>query len=354
MIGSDRSNNSLFRLLRGAAARCLLVAAPLGIAPAVVLTSAVPAHAGSYTFQDIIDPLNPTFTQALGINGSGTIAGYGNATIFNGFTLTLPSSFTRLNVAGADGGTQVTGIDAAGDTVGFSITGGVTAGFANTGGQGGTFTRVFDPPFAFTQLLGISSNGATAAGYWTHDVTGLTEQIAGTVSGGPGFASPTFTGINSLLPANTNSQATGVNDTGEVVGFYQEGPNASPTFHGFTDIGGSITPFLVPGSVSTQALGVNDLGEIVGDYVTGGVMHGFLDNAGTFTTLDPTGSTATTINGINDRGTVVGFYMNANGATIGTEGTMVPEPSTWAMMLAGFAGLGFLGYRKVRQGKLAA
>jgi hypothetical protein len=46
--------------------------------------------------------------------------------------------------------------------------------------------------------------------------------------------------------------------------------------------------------------------------------------------------------------------MNANGATIGTEGTMVPEPSTWAMMLAGFAGLGFLGYRKVRQGKLAA
>ena len=355
MLASDRSNNSISRFLRGAATRCLLVAVPLAISPAVVLTSAVPAHAGSYTFQDIIDPLNPTFTQALGINGSGTIAGYGNATTFNGFTLTLPSSFTRLNVAGADGGTQVTGIDAAGDTVGFSITGGVTAGFANTGGQGGTFTRVFDPPFAFTQLLGISSNGATAAGYWTHDATGLTEQIAGTVSGGPGFASPTFTGINSLLPVNDNSQATGVNDTGEVVGFYQEGPNSSPLFHGFTDIGGSITSFLVPGSVSTQALGVNDLGEIVGDYVdTLGVMHGFLDNAGTFTTLDPTGSTATTINGINDSGTVVGFYVNANGSTIGTEGTMVPEPSTWAMMLAGFAGLGFLGYRKVRQGKLAA
>ena len=99
-------------------------------------------------------------------------------------------------------------------------------------------------------LLGISSNGATAAGYWTHDATGLTGQIAGTVSGGPGFASPTFTGINSLLPVNDNSQATGVNDTGEVVGFYQEGPNSSPLFHGFTDIGGSITSFLVPGSVS--------------------------------------------------------------------------------------------------------
>jgi hypothetical protein len=354
MIGSDRSNNSLFRLLRGAAARCLLVAAPLGIAPAVVLTSAVPAHAGSYTFQDIIDPLNPTFTQALGINGSGKIAGYGNATTFNGFTLTLPSSFARLNVPGADGGTQVTGIDAAGDTVGFSITGGVTNGFANTGGQGGTFTTVDDPGFAFTQLLGISSNGATAAGYWTHDAAGATGQLAGFVTGGPGFTSPTFFGINSLLPANTNSQATGVNDAGEVVGFYQEGPNTSPVFTGFVDKAGSVTPLEFPGATSTQALGVNDLGEIVGDYVTGGVMHGFLDNARTFTTLDPTGSTATTINGINDSGTVVGFYVNANASTIGTEGTMVPEPSTWAMMLAGFAGLGFLGYRKVRQGKLAA
>jgi PEP-CTERM motif len=354
MIASDRSNNSISRFLRGAAARCLLVAVPLGIAPAVVVTSAVPAHAGSYTFQDIIDPLNPTFTQALGINGSGKIAGYGNATTFNGFTLTLPSSFARLNVPGADGGTQVTGIDAAGDTVGFSITGGVTNGFANTGGQGGTFTTVDDPGFAFTQLLGISSNGATAAGYWTHDAAGATGQLAGFVTGGPGFTSPTFTGINSLLPVNDNSQATGVNDTGEVVGFYQEGPNSSPTFHGFTDIGGSITPFLVPGSVSTQALGVNDVGEIVGDYVdTGGVLHGFLDNAGTFTKLDPTGSTATTINGINDSGTVVGFYVNANGATIGTEGTMVPEPSTWAMMLLGFAGLGLLGYRKARQGTAA-
>ena len=327
--------------LRGQA----MTGSTLSLLTAFAVFWAVPAHAGPYTFQNIIDPVNPTFTQALGINASGKIAGYGNATTFNGFTLTLPSSFTRLNVPGADGGTQVTGIDAAGDTVGFSITGGVTSGFANTGGQGGTFTTVDDPGFAFTQLLGISSNGATAAGYWTHDATGLTGQLAGFVTGGPGFASPTFTGINSLLPANTNSQATGVNDTGEVVGFYQEGPNSSPLFHGFTDIGGSITSFLVPGSVSTQALGVNDLGEIVGDYVdTGGVMHGFLDNAGTFTTLDPAGSTATTINGINDHLTVVGFYVDETGNTIGTIGT-TPEPGSLALFATGLFGLGAFARR---------
>ena len=30
-------------------------------------------------------------------------------------------------------------------------------------------------------------------------------------------------------------------------------------------------------------------------------------------------------------------------------GGAVPEPSTWAMMLAGFAGLGFAGYRASRK-----
>ena len=34
--------------------------------------------------------------------------------------------------------------------------------------------------------------------------------------------------------------------------------------------------------------------------------------------------------------------------------TAAPEPSTWAMMLAGFVGLGFLGYRKACKGSLAA
>jgi hypothetical protein len=38
----------------------------------------------------------------------------------------------------------------------------------------------------------------------------------------------------------------------------------------------------------------------------------------------------------------------------GTPITGVPEASTWAMMLAGFAGLGFLGYRRNKAATLAA
>ncbi len=42
-------------------------------------------------------------------------------------------------------------------------------------------------------------------------------------------------------------------------------------------------------------------------------------------------------NGVTD-------YTSAGGLALGT-----PEPSTWAMMLAGFAGLGFAGYRSSRK-----
>ena len=34
--------------------------------------------------------------------------------------------------------------------------------------------------------------------------------------------------------------------------------------------------------------------------------------------------------------------------------TAIPEPSTWAMMLLGFAGLGFLGYRRTAKARGAA
>jgi hypothetical protein len=33
--------------------------------------------------------------------------------------------------------------------------------------------------------------------------------------------------------------------------------------------------------------------------------------------------------------------------------SIIPEPSTWAMMLLGFAGLGFVGYRQTRKGRAA-
>jgi hypothetical protein len=335
----NRSKTSVYGLLLGAS----------------WLFSGGAAHA-TEIFTNIIDPLNPTFTQALGINNAGTIAGYGNATAFNGFTLTLPSSFKRENFPNptpppSNFFTQVVGIDAAGDTVGFYVdTAGLNHGFTDIGG---TFTTVDRPGTSFNQLLGINQKGTEIAGYSSTDSTGATLQEAFSLASG------TYTDINALLVAkfgpNDNSQATGVNNGGWVVGFYQ--PTTS-TFNGFVDEAGVISSISAPfaGTTSTQALGVNDLGWIVGDYTNATGTFGFLDRGGVFTTIDPFGSTAVTANGINDLGRIVGFYTAAvatDQSTIGFEAKSIPEASTWAMVLLGFGGLGFFGYRKVRQGPLA-
>jgi len=311
----------------------------LALGSVALLSTAAFGSAHAYTITNIIDPLNQTFTQALGINDSSTIVGYGNASIFNGFELVLPpvsGNFTRQNVPGADGGTQVIGISGGGTTVGFSITGGVTNGFVQ---NGGSFTTVDEPATMFNQLLGINKSGTVAAGYASaSDPAGATGQKAYTVSGGPSFASPVFTDINAKLPANFNSQATGVNDAGTVVGFYDY--TGTGLFSAFEDIAGVVTSFQAFGSTSTQALGINNLGDIVGDYVdAGGVMHGFLDANGMFTTIDAPGATSTTANGINDQNQVVGFYTDANDNTIGFV-TQVPEPASLLLVSAGLAAVG--------------
>jgi hypothetical protein len=68
---------------------------------------------------------------------------------------------------------------------------------------------------------------------------------------------------------------------------------------------------------------------------------------------------------------IVNLWYNGNGAPQGFEGYgvavidsnsnavdyvagSVPEPSTWAMMLIGFAGLGFAGYRRAKGKRIAA
>jgi PEP-CTERM motif len=319
------------------------------ISTALGLGALVATASADAQVTNIIDPLNPTFTQALGINDASTIVGYGNATIFNGFELVLPNNFTRQNVPGADGGTQVVGISGLGTTVGFSITGGITNGFAH---NGGTFTTVDQPGTAFNQLLGINKTGTVAAGYSSTDPTGATLQKALTVSGGPSFTSPVFTDINALLPANFNSQATGVNDAGSVVGFYL--PTATTSI-GFLDKGGVITLIDPFGSTFTQALGINNNGEIVGFEIDAmGVQHGYVDINGIPHVFDPPGSVNTTINGVNNLGQIVGFFTDNNDNTIGFLATSaVPEPSTWAMMLIGFAGLGFAFRQSRRKGSFA-
>jgi hypothetical protein len=336
MIVSDRTQ-PLGRFLRGAATRCLLVAAPLvAFSPA--------AHA-AYNLTFVTDPTGNNFINLLGINDSGVIGGFDNS---SGFTLTLPSNFTNQNFPGSTS-SMVTGINAVGDTSGIYMdVAGNTHGYTDIGG---TFKTVDNPlSTVFNQALGINNSDETV-GYYAPTAAGTPGDVAYSQEGGA------FTDINHLLPTNFNSQAVGINSdsTPEIVGFYQPDAGLTTSF-GFLDVGGVITTIDPFGSTFTQALGVNDLGEIVGFYMDAdGDQHGYIDNGGVFTSFDAPDSASTTINGINDKGDIVGFYTNNATDTVdGFVGAPVPEPSTWAMMLLAFAGFGLLGYRKLRQGTAAA
>jgi probable HAF family extracellular repeat protein len=99
----------------------------------------------------------------------------------------------------------------------------------------------------------------------------------------------------------------------------------------------------LPGSTQSFAYGINDAGQVVGS--SDGIMgysifdvatewsNGSVINLGSLP-----GSAYSEAHGINNAGQVVGVsQFNA------------PEPSTWAMMLIGFAGLALAGYRSTRK-----
>lgn len=263
-----------------------------------------------YSIQLLASPHDPTFTQLLGINDHGTIAGYdgsgqtvdGTLHPNKGFTLTLPASFTPENYPNSVQ-TQVIGIDNRGDTDGFYVDGaGVTHGFLD---RNGTFTNVDLPGTTFNQLLGLNNRG-DAAGYF-QDAQGQNHAYVRDAHG-------TF-----LVPPIPNSQATGINDRGVVIGFTQP---TTTTSSGFIAHNNTVTLLNYPGSTFTQALGENNEGQVVGTYNDAqGTAHGFVYRYGTFQTVDVPGSSGTVVNGINNAGRLVGFFTDAAGNTVGFVGT---------------------------------
>jgi uncharacterized membrane protein len=277
-----------------------------------------------FSIQSIVSS-DPALTMALGINDTGTVAG-SHGTPKQGFTLTLPNSFTTMNFPGSTG-TQVFDINNSGNTAGFFID--AANGIHGYLYQGGTFTSKDMPGAVVTELLGLNDTNRTVGFSGTGALLGqqaITEQ------------SGVFTTL--VLPSNVRSQATRINNAGNIVGWYM--PNNTSGV-GFLDVGGVISQLVFPGASLTNAWGINDNGEIVGDYTdAANVTHGFIDLGGVFTSFDVPGAGLTTIKDVNSSGQIVGWYTDSAQNIIGFVGTpiTVPEPGTLALVaLAGLIGI---------------
>jgi probable HAF family extracellular repeat protein len=241
------------------------------------------------------------FTQLLGINNAGIIAGYHGATINKGFTYDPSTNkFFNENYPGSMQ-TQVTGINNLGKTVGFYITSNnVTKGFQY---GNGVYINSNFPGTPFNQLLSQNDQGQSA-GYYSTNTAG-TAPDHGYIYDEGGQVFQLF-----FLPNSSGGvQATGINNSGDVCGFVIDSNGVS---HGWLQILGTVTLLNYPESTSTAALGLNNKGQVVGSYTDAAQnTHGFVYYVTTkkWQMVDePDGMNTTIVQGINDNGVLVGFF----------------------------------------------
>jgi probable HAF family extracellular repeat protein len=247
---------------------------------------------------------------AYGISNNGLIMGLASpfngtshAFIYNAGTWTDLGTFAN----GIAGNTLPLGINNSGQIAGVQ-----NIDLCNNGGcpnaflySGGTMTDLGSPPpynpSGVSGGLGLNDNGQVVGYFWWFSDTNVIVSHAFLYSGG------TMTDLGAPPPPPPppvvyfSSQASAINDFGEIVGFANF--DTSGNVHASLYTGGSWTDLgTLPGSMSSAAYSINNSGQIVGD----SGYHAFLYN-GTMVDLGtlPGGSTSLA-RGINSSGQIVG------------------------------------------------
>lgn len=257
-------------------------------------TATVTIQGSAFKFSALNVPAATNYSVPVGINNNGDVVGYyyNSDGTLNAYSYNGAGSFSTFNLP--------------------------ALGAGGSGGFGSTSN---------VSLADINNAGKMVGSYV--DVNGNKKSF---IPNGSGLAS--FT--DSL--ATNGTFATGINDSGLIVGYYQIGSVS----YGFTDNAGTVSTLNL--GTNTVANGINNAGEIVGYFTDSGGTHGFLDNNGTITALNDSSSASfTEATGINSSGQIVGFYKDATGAYHGfidVSGifTTVDDPA--ASSFAGASGTG--------------
>jgi len=264
---------------------------------------------GAYATVDQGPSIAVNGSDFVSLNNSGQIVGFANTTTapdFGYYYLASGGSYSSFPPGSAAIPNDVVGFSGyndQGDVAGYTA----DAGFISHDGV----VTIVSPPGATSAYINAINNSGDAVGQFdpAAPVNPLVNQEAFLYQNGV---------YTTLLPPNAQFvEATGINDNGEVVGYFDETPITGPSgiqitpILGFTYADGVYREYSVPGEIETELFGINDAGE------------------------------------------VVGYYSDEMGDANGFSATAVPEPSTWAMMLIGFAGLGFATIRRAKKAAVA-
>lgn len=246
-----------------------------------------PNGIGMTAFLPTVGPQRDPYSVALGINNTGRVVGYSTDNLRSHLLITGPNGMNRLDTGFQEG--VASAINDAGQSVG-----------------------TLSPLEEFTHHAFITEpNTAT--------VTKI-----GTLGGG-------------------ESHATDVNASGQVVGWSR---TAGGEFHAFITgpDGAGMTDLGTLGGTASMATGINDAGQVVG-YSTkeeGAEHYAFITGPGGTGMTDlnslvtlPDRLTLSEAQGINNSGQIIAL------SGIGP----IPEPATYALMLAGLGVLGLMAKR---------
>jgi len=280
----------------------------------------------AYKFTEIVLPAASgyDFPGAWALNNNGTVVGNCNAisdfNISPGFIYErgVISILPPAPFAGGDPNPDdyqalgdPTGINDADTAVGwFTDATGSVHGFTYT--ADGEYTQLpdaMDGPLPGGWAAGINNQG---------DIVGA---ATGDLANGPWRGWVLHQGSYTLfdVPDAVATFPNGINDRGDIVGYYVDGDGAT---HGFLRNRNKYVTVDFPGAGATAASGINNLGQIVGNYSESGDLfsgddHGFLLSNGVYSTQDFPGTSGNVLSGINDHGEVSGVYNEGLNAYFG-------------------------------------
>jgi probable HAF family extracellular repeat protein len=284
----------------------------VGIAAAPPLT---------FTFSDVHANKTATETDSYAVNNAGVITGdYVDSTnvqhgmILNGKKLTTVDIKKCQSSGGVFGSIAFYGINTAGAAAGWCIdaTTGLDDAFVYSKGK---LTAIKYPKSTANQASGINDKG---------DVVGFYVDSAG-VAHGFVYANKKYRKIDVKNAAATT--AWGINNAGDITvytGALSSGTIACPCTS-YLLKGKKLTPISPPGAGSSGTVvhTPNNKGDVDGTYFdSSGFAVGFLYHRGKYYDVkDPNANNSTRDDGLNDKLEMVGRYTPSSGANVGFKAT---------------------------------